>query len=87
MIHLDQIQIHPTSECVNHILITEAVRGNGAILVNAQGQRFVNEMDTRDVVAGAILRQKDRMAYLIFDEQVRNSLASIETYENQGVLK
>ena len=87
LIHLDQIQIHPTSECVNHILITEAVRGNGAILVNAQGQRFVNEMDTRDVVAGAILRQKDGMAYLIFDEQVRNSLASIETYANQGVLK
>lgn len=86
-IHLDQIQIHPTSECENHILITEAVRGNGAILVNADGKRFVNEMQTRDVVSEAILSQSGKMAYLIFDQQVRISLASIETYHNQGVLK
>ena len=86
-LQLDQIQIHPTSEYVNHILITEAVRGNGAILVNREGKRFVNEMQTRDVVSAAILSQTGGMAYLIFDEQVRKSLASIETYYNQGVLK
>ena len=86
-LQLDQIQIHPTSEYVNHILITEAVRGNGAILVNREGKRFVNEMQTRDVVSAAILSQIGGMAYLIFDEQVRKSLASIETYYNQGVLK
>ena len=87
MIHLDQIQIHPTAEYVNHILITEAVRGNGAILVNAEARRFVDELETRDVVSDAILRQKGGMAYLIFDEQVRRSLAAIETYYNQGVLE
>lgn len=87
LIQLEQIQIHPTSEYVNHILITEAVRGNGAILVNAEGNRFVNELETRDVVSAAILAQTGGMAYLLFDEQVRKSLASIETYYNQGVLK
>lgn len=86
-IQLEQIQIHPTSEYVNHILITEAVRGNGAILVNQEGRRFVDEMQTRDVVSDAILSQTGGMAYLVFDEQVRKSLASIETYYNQGVLK
>ena len=77
LIDLDKIQIHPTSEYVNHILITEAVRGNGAILVNSDGQRFVNEMQTRDSVSAAILSQRGGMAYLLFDHLVRQSLASI----------
>ena len=29
-------------------MITEAVRGNGAILINKDGKRFFNELDTRD---------------------------------------
>ena len=41
-IQMKNIQIHPTAEATNHILITEAVRGNGAILVNHEGQRFIN---------------------------------------------
>lgn len=86
LVHMDQIQIHPTAEAVNHVMITEAVRGNGAILVNADGKRFVNEMSTRDVVSAAILEQDGGCAYLVFDEQVRASLASIETYHNQGIL-
>ena len=60
-IQMDYIQIHPTAEAENHILITEAVRGNGAILVNHDGMRFVNEMDTRDVVSAAILAQPSRI--------------------------
>ncbi len=87
LIQMEQIQIHPTAEATNHILITEAVRGNGAILVNQQGARFINEMDTRDVVSAAILAQEGAKAYLIFDQGVRKSLASIETYANQGLLK
>lgn len=85
-IQLANIQIHPTAEAVNHILITEAVRGNGAILVNLGGQRFCNEMDTRDVVSAAILEQETGEAFLIFDQTVRESLASIETYANQHLL-
>ena len=85
-IQMANIQIHPTAEAVNHILITEAVRGNGAILVNHAGKRFCNEMDTRDVVSAAILRQQSGEAYLIFDQGVRQSLASIETYSNQHLL-
>ena len=85
-IQMDYIQIHPTAEAENHILITEAVRGNGAILVNHDGQRFVNEMDTRDVVSAAILAQPSEEAFLIFDQAVRQSLASIETYANQHLM-
>ena len=85
-IQLANIQIHPTAEAVNHILITEAVRGNGAILVNHSGMRFCNEMDTRDVVSAAILKQQQEEAFLVFDQGVRKSLASIETYANQHLL-
>ncbi len=85
-IQMENIQIHPTAEATNHILITEAVRGNGAILVNHGGQRFCNEMDTRDVVSAAILEQTDGEAFLVFDQGVRESLASIETYANQHLL-
>ena len=85
-IQMANIQIHPTAEATNHILITEAVRGNGAILVNVGGQRFCNEMDTRDVVSAAILDQETGEAFLVFDQFVRKSLASIETYANQHLL-
>ena len=85
-IQMANIQIHPTAEATNHILITEAVRGNGAILVNHEGQRFCNEMDTRDVVSAAILAQPQEEALLVFDQTVRQSLASIETYANQHLL-
>lgn len=87
LIQMKNIQIHPTAEATNHILITEAVRGNGAILVNYYGRRFVNEMETRDVVSAAILSQPNGEAFLIFDQGVRTSLASIETYANQHLLK
>ena len=85
-IHMEYIQIHPTAEADNHILITEAVRGNGAILVNRAGNRFVNEMDTRDVVSAAILKQESGDAFLVFDQSVRSSLSSIETYANQHLM-
>ena len=86
-IQMANIQIHPTAEATNHILITEAVRGNGAILVNHESKRFCNEMDTRVVVSAAILAQTQGEAFLIFDQGVRKSLASIETYANQHLLK
>ena len=86
-VQMANIQIHPTAEATNHILITEAVRGNGAILVNHESKRFCNEMDTRDVVSAAILKQTQGESFLIFDQGVRKSLASIETYANQHLLK
>ena len=46
-----EIQIHPTQAAGSKILITETVRGNGAILVNREGKRFVNEVTTRDAAS------------------------------------
>ena len=85
-IQMEYIQIHPTAEAKNHILISEAVRGNGAILINHDAERFCNELDTRDSVSAAILRQRGGEAFLLFDHAVRESLAAIETYVNQHLL-
>jgi fumarate reductase flavoprotein subunit len=56
------------------------VRGNGAILVNRSGLRFVNEITTRDKAAAAILGQEGGRAYLVFDDSVRRSLSKIESF-------
>ena len=77
---MPDIQIHPTKAAGSGILITEAVRGNGAILVNREGKRFVNELTTRDKASAAILEQTGKTAFLIFDEEVRKSLKQIDGY-------
>ncbi len=56
--NIDYIQIHPTTlytkEKGREFLISESVRGEGAILLNSKGERFVNELLPRDIVANAI---------------------------------
>jgi fumarate reductase flavoprotein subunit len=77
---LQYVQAHPTYSPVGGVMVTEAVRGNGAILVNRDGKRFVNELTTRDKASAAILNQKGASAYLVFDDSVRKSLSKIEGY-------
>ncbi len=86
LIHMNQIQTHPTGEADSHLLISEAVRGNGAILVNQEGKRFANEMWTRDKLSEAILKQTGRKVFIVFDQCVRTSLATIENYVQQGLI-
>ncbi len=85
-VQMDQIQTHPTVVPSNGFMITEAVRGNGAIMVNREGKRFGNEMATRDVMSAAILAQTGKTAYLLFDQGVRESLKAIEGYAKKGLL-
>lgn len=51
------VQFHPTVLKGTNLLISEAVRGEGGILVNSKGERFVEELQPRDVVARAIFNQ------------------------------
>lgn len=85
-VDMDQIQTHPTVEPESATMYTEGVRGDGAILVNKEGKRFVNELLTRDVVSEAILKQTDGISYLIFDQSVRESLAATESYIKAGII-
>lgn len=85
LVQMEQIQTHPTVVPGKSVMITEAVRGNGAILVNREGKRFCNEMLTRDVVSADILAQTGKTAYLVFGEEVRKSLKAIDGYIKQGL--
>ncbi len=68
--HLDYIQIHPTTlysdKSGRRFLISESVRGEGALLYNAKMERFVDELQPRDVVTKAIKEQmeKDQTPYV-----------------------
>ena len=59
--HIDTFQYHPSGavypEQLIGALVTEGIRSEGGQLVNAQGDRFVNELDTRDVVSSSIIRE------------------------------
>lgn len=83
---IEQIQTHPTVNPDTATMYTEGVRGNGAILVNDDGKRFVNELDTRDVVSAAIMAQPNGESWLVFDTAVRESLSAIEKYINEGII-
>lgn len=86
-VDLDQIQIHPTVIPNEGTLITEGVRGDGAILVNHDGKRFINELETRDVVSKAILDQEgENTAFLIFNDKVRSTLKAVESYFEQDLV-
>lgn len=58
---LELVQFHPTavaaSDGADGFLVTEAVRGEGALLLDVRGQRFVDELAPRDEVARAVQRQ------------------------------
>jgi fumarate reductase flavoprotein subunit len=79
-VDMGEIQIHPTVEQTTSYLISESIRGGGAILVSQKGQRFVNELDTRDNVSAEIIKLPEHYAYILFDQQVRDENRSVEEY-------
>lgn len=82
--HIDYIQIHPTTLYTKKqgrkFLISESVRGEGAILLNSKGERFVNELLPRDVVANAIFEEMKKEG----SEHVWLSMAPIPVEEIQS---
>ncbi len=61
LVQIDTFQYHPSGgvypEQLVGQLVTEGIRSEGGHLVNAKGERFVNELDTRDVVSSSIIRE------------------------------
>lgn len=82
--HLDYVQIHPTTlyseKSGRRFLISESVRGEGAVLYNKNKERFVNELLPRDVVTKIICEQmeKDKTDYVWL---------SMEHIEKETILK
>ena len=76
--HINYVQIHPTTlystKKGRRFLISESVRGEGAVLLDKNGERFVNELLPRDLLTNEIKKQmkKDGMPY------VRLSMSTIK---------
>ena len=83
-VDMGEIQIHPTVEQTTSYLISESIRGGGAILVSQAGKRFYNEMETRDKVSAEIIALPEKSAWVIFDEQVRANNKAADEYIAKG---
>ena len=83
-VDMDQIQIHPTIEANTAALITEGLRGDGAILINEEGQRFIDEVGTRDVVSAAEIAQTGSYSWLVVDQAMADASSVIQGYIKKG---
>jgi len=83
-VDMDQIQIHPTVEANTAALITEGLRGDGAVLINAEGKRFIDEVGTRDVVSAAEIAQTGSYSWLVVDQAMADASSVIQGYIKKG---
>ena len=83
-VDMDQIQIHPTVEANTAALITEGLRGDGAVLINAEGKRFIDEVGTRDVVSAAEIAQPGSYSWLVVDQAMADASSVIQGYIKKG---
>lgn len=75
---MEFVQFHPTGIAKTNYLVTEAARGEGGYLINSDGQRFIDELETRDKIAKAILEQK-QMNQKVYLDLRHLPLEKIET--------
>lgn len=91
--HVDYVQIHPTTlyseRRGRRFLISESVRGEGAHLINAKGERFVDELLPRDVVTEAIRKEMEREGSKFVRIDLRTVERGAETLKRHfpGILK
>ena len=83
-VDMDQIQIHPTVEANTAALITEGLRGDGAVLINEEGKRFIDEVGTRDVVSAAEIAQTGSYSWLVVDQAMVDASSVIQGYIKKG---
>ena len=85
-VDMDQIQTNPTVEVTTTTVISETARGKGAIFINQSGERFVNEMLTRDVLSEAILQLPEKYTYLVFDQYAVDSMSALQEDYERGIV-
>ncbi len=83
LVDLDTFQYHPTGLAwPRHrlgCLVTEAIRSAGCQLINAHGERFVDELRARDQVAAAIIRECHEGRGIRIDDQTRGVFLDVPT--------
>ncbi|KAG2389317.1 hypothetical protein C9374_013877 [Naegleria lovaniensis] len=103
LIDMAEIQIHPTAfldpndpSAMTLILAPESLRGYGAIIVNQEGKRFINELGTRDEVSDSIFEHCGKeapyphvTAYMVMNDFVMTSFGESLTsfYVKKGLIR
>jgi len=90
---MEFVQFHPTGMVKSNYLVSEAARGEGGYLINSNGERFVDELETRDVVSRAISKQISQGQEVFIDlrhlpkEQIETKLPSLykAAYNQAGI--
>ena len=93
-VDMNQIQIHPSVYTeTTTALITEGIRGDGAILVNQEGKRFVEELGRRDVLSEAILDQTGGYCWVLWNDKigavsntVKEHPTEYDAFTKQGIM-
>lgn len=84
LIHMEHIQTYPTCNPKTGIISYVAnSRFDGAVLLNQEGIRFVEEMDRRDVISEAILSQTNGESYLVWGQEVEEVGHMTEVHKNE----
>ena len=83
-VDMEQIQLHPTVIQSNGLLVSESLRSYGAVIVNTEGKRFVNDLAGRDVVSQAELKQPNGYCFIIFDQNMVDHLALTKKFIDGG---
>lgn len=84
-VDIKEIQAFPTA-AAGKMVISETARGAGAIMLNNQGKRFCNELDTRDKVSACVWSQTNKEAWLVFDETVLDRLGQLRGMLDLGLI-
>lgn len=90
---MEFVQFHPTGLAKGSYLVSEAARGEGGYLINSDGERFVDELETRDVVSRAILKEFEKGHEVFIDlrhlssEHIETKLPSLfkSAYNMMGI--
>ncbi|CCX06428.1 flavocytochrome c [Pyronema domesticum] len=93
-IDMDKVQVHPTGlvdpkdpNCKTKFLAAEALRGEGGLLLNAEGNRFCDELGHRDYVSGEMFKNKFPIR-LILNSKASNVLDfHTRHYSGRGLMK
>ena len=84
-VDMDRIRIHPTVQFDTGEPIAEGLRGDGAILINADGVRFTDETGTRDAVSAAQIAQPGSFSWLVIDGKMAEASSVIRGYIARGL--
>eukprot|EP01012_Entosiphon_sulcatum_P021402 TRINITY_DN261_c1_g1_i3.p2 TRINITY_DN261_c1_g1~~TRINITY_DN261_c1_g1_i3.p2 ORF type:complete len:610 (+),score=136.43 TRINITY_DN261_c1_g1_i3:56-1831(+) len=95
LVDMDKVQVHPTGLVFPDkpdekvlFLATEALRGVGGVLLDKDGNRFVNELEKRDVVTGGMWKQQNAPYRLLLNSAAAGKIAwHCNHYCGRGVMK